>query len=196
MQFVIASHNQDKIKELQQILRVRKNDAIPYTELVEKKHFPSESNRSYTENASRKALFISKFLPEQLVIADDSGLTLTSQPEILGVRTARDLVAYPTPHEYAQHIIELVQGKDRSFKMETVLACTYQGKILKVARGILEGEIARTERGTAGEGFSRILIPGGSSKTLAQMTFDESYPYLTRARAAEELDRFLKEDHN
>ncbi|MBB1063659.1 non-canonical purine NTP pyrophosphatase [Limosilactobacillus fastidiosus] len=196
MQFIIASNNRDKIKEIQRILRVRQNNAIPYTELIEKKHFPPEGNRSYTENASEKALFISKFLPEELVIADDSGLSLKAQPGILGVRTARDLANYPTAHEYAQHIIQLVQGRDRSFKMTTVLTCAYQGRILKTVPGILEGEIARTERGTAGEGFSRILIPENSTKTLAQMAFNEAYPYLTRAQAAEGLDRFLKKKGN
>lgn len=196
MQFVIASHNQAKIMELQRILRVRKNNAIPYTELIAKKRFPPEGNHSYTENASGKALFISKFLPEQLIIADDSGLILTSHPEILGVRTARDLADYPTAHEYAQYIIELVEGKDRSFKMKTVLACAYHGKIVKVASGNLEGQIATAEQGTTGEGFSRIFIPNGATKTLAQMNFEERYPYLSRTRAIKNLINSLKEDNN
>lgn len=196
MQFVIASHNQAKIKELQQIFRICNNEIIPYTDLLPKKKFPPEGNRSYEENASDKAIFISKLLPDKLVIADDSGLLLTARPEILGVRTARDLTNYPTPHQYAQHIIRLVQGKDRTFIMQTSIACAHQGKIIKVADGILKGRIARTERGINGEGFSRILIPCGLTKTLAQMTFEECYPYLTRARAAEKLIGFLKENHD
>ena len=196
MQFVVASHNYDKIKELQEIFRVCNHEVIPYTDLLPKIKFPPEGNRSYEKNASDKALFISKLLPDRLVIADDSGLLLTARPEILGVRTARDLTDYPTPHQYAQHIIRLVQGKNRTFIMQTSIACAHQGKIIKVVDGTLKGQIASTERGINGEGFSRILIPRDSTKTLAQMTFNESYPYLTRARAAEKLIRFLKENRD
>lgn len=95
MQFVVASHNHDKIKELQQIFRVCNNEVIPYTDLLPKIKFPPEGNYSYEENASDKALFISKFLPDRLIIADDSGLLLTARPKILGVRTARDLTNLP-----------------------------------------------------------------------------------------------------
>ena len=98
MQFVVASHNHDKIEELQRSFRVCNNEVIPYTDLLPKIKFPPEGNRSYEKNASNKALFISKLLPDRLVIADDSGLLLTARPEILGVRTARDLTDYPTPH--------------------------------------------------------------------------------------------------
>lgn len=196
MQFVVASHNHDKIKELQQIFRVCNNEVIPYTDLLSKIKFPPEGNYSYEENASDKALFISKLLPDKLVIADDSGLLLTARPKILGVRTARDLTNYPTPQQYAQHIIRLVQGRDRKFIMQTSIACAHQGKIIKVVDGTLKGQIASTEHGINGEGFSRILIPRGLTKTLAQMTFEESYPYLTRARATEKLIRFLKENHD
>ncbi|MCI1974866.1 MAG: non-canonical purine NTP pyrophosphatase [Limosilactobacillus sp.] len=196
MQFVIASHNQDKINELQRIFRTCHHDAVPYTELLSKKVFPAEGDTSYMENASQKALFISKYLNRYLVIADDSGLFLTAHPNILGVRTARDLVNFPTPHEYAEYIIQLVHGRNRAFKMQTSIACAYHGRILKVTNGTLEGQIAITERGTAGEGFSQILIPENSTKTLAQMTFAERYPYLTRARAAEGLIQWLKENNN
>ena len=196
MQFVVASHNHDKIEELQRSFRVCNNEVIPYTDLLPKIKFPPEGNRSYEKNASNKALFISKLLPDRLVIADDSGLLLTARPEILGVRTARDLTDYRTPHQYAQHIIRLVQGKNRTFIMQTSIACAHQGKIIKVVDGTLKGQIASTERGINGEGFSRILIPRDSTKTLAQMTFNESYPYLTRARAAEKLIRFLKENRD
>ena len=137
MQFVVASHNHDKIEELQRIFRVCNNEVISYTDLLPKIKFPPEGNRSYEKNASDKALFISKLLPDRLVIADDSGLLLTARPEILGVRTARDLTDYPTPHQYAQHIIRLVQGKNRTFIMQTSIACAHQGKIIKVVDGTL-----------------------------------------------------------
>ena len=88
MKFVIASHNQNKIQELQRIIAVRGNTAIPYTNLIQKQQFPVEGESSYLENAQQKALYISKQLPHSLIIADDSGLQLEAYPEIMGVRTA------------------------------------------------------------------------------------------------------------
>lgn len=196
MQFIIASHNQNKVRELQRIFNMCGSEALSYTQLILKKDFPVEGTNSYEENAANKALFISNFLPEKLVIADDSGLFLTARPEILGVRTARDLVNYPTPHQYAQHIIHLVQETERTFTMQTSIACAYQGKIVKVTNGILKGHVATSERGMDGEGFSRILIPNGSTKTLAQMDFKERFPYLTRTRATIELLNALEKNND
>lgn len=196
MKFVIASHNWDKIKELQQLLAVRNNNGIPYTDLLAKQNFPSEGEKSYVDNASEKAMFISRLLPRSLVIADDSGIHLSAYPEILGVRTARDLSAYPTPHDYDQYLINLVRNKNREFKMKTVLTCAYEGKVIGVVDGVLQGKLAEKERGTNGEGFNRILIPQETTKTLAEMPFREQYKYLSRARAAENLNTLLKENND
>ena len=196
MQFVIASHNQNKIQELQRIIAVRGNTAIPYTDLIQKQQFPVEGESSYLENAQQKALYISKQLPHSLIIADDSGLQLEAYPEIMGVRTARDLAQCQTPHDYDQYILRLFKDHDRAFQMQTTIVCAHQGKDLATADGILRGQIAKTERGNGGDGFNRILIPDNTRHTLAEMNFRERYYFLTRARAVDQLLWQLKDNHN
>lgn len=130
MQFVVASHNHDKIKELQQIFRVCNNEVIPYTDLLSKIKFPPEGNYSYEENASDKALFISKLLPDKLVIADDSGLLLTARPKILGVRTARDLTT-PRPNSMHSTLFVLFKEETANLSCRRVLHVLIKEKLLK-----------------------------------------------------------------
>lgn len=196
MKFVIASHNQDKIHELQRILRLRGHDCQGYSDLINHVRVPREGSRSYRENAEQKAVFISKKIPDQLVIADDSGLKLAAKPQLLGVRTARDLANYHTPHEYDQYLIRLVKKRSRDFKMQTTLACACHGRVIASVDGNLAGKISRNERGQNGEGFNRILIPEHRQQTLAEMPLTRQYYYLSRARAVDKLLWQLKDNYD
>lgn len=186
--FLIASHNPNKVQELQVILQWTGNQAYSYTTTLKRRvQFPVESKSSYRANAIQKALVISRLLPHQYVLADDSGLELTAFPDWLGVTTARELVHCQTPDEYDQLILERLKDRPRGFQMICELACAYQGKILTTTRAILTGQVADQKQGHYSQGFDRILIPTGETMTLAELPFDQRINYLVRSRAIHQL---------
>lgn len=191
--FAIATHNPNKINELRAILRWTGNDGHPYTDWTDRVAFPTESATSYRINAIQKALAVSRVVPKQLILADDSGLQLAAYPDWLGVTTARDLAGCQGPTEYDQLILQRLQGQSRSFTMVCELACALDGEIVTTTRSILTGQVAEQLRGQYSHGFDRILIPNGEQLTLAEMPFDQRVDYLVRAKAIHQLLAKLKE---
>ena len=96
--FIIATHNIHKIKEIETILNFYRQHGEGYRKKLPQQTFPPESTVSYEENAKEKALFISQQLPAAKIIADDSGLELPAFPGRYGVQTAR-LCGRPHPSE-------------------------------------------------------------------------------------------------
>ena len=185
--YYIATHNPNKIAELQRILIWTGNHGYPYTDLIPRQRYPKESNDSYRANAINKALFISHLLPNRYVIADDSGLQLAAFPEWLGVTTGRDLSDYPTPEAYDEAILAKLKGHERGFTMVSWLVCAYNDEIIATSRAMIHGRVAHQQRGTYTRGFDRILIPDGEDQTLAEMPFDQRYYHLVRSKAVNQL---------
>lgn len=194
--YVIATHNRGKIAELQRLLEWTGNQGQAYTNLVPRQQFPPESTVSYRENAMNKALTVSRVLPHEYVLADDSGLQLAAIPGWLGVTTGRDLADCPTPEAYDERILARLRGQRREFTMISWLVCAHDNEIAARVRAELHGLVATSQRGQYSRGFDRILIPEGSSQTLAEMPFEKRRSYLVRGRAVKALIEELGDRHD
>ena len=194
--YVIATHNRGKIAELQRLLEWTGNLGQAYTDLAPRQQFPPESTVSYRENATNKALTVSRALPHEYVLADDSGLQLAGVPDWLGVTTGRDLADCPTPETYDERILARLQGRRREFTMISWLVCAHDNKIIARVRAETHGLVATSQRGRYSRGFDRILIPEGSSQTLAEMPFEKRCSYLVRGRAVKALIEKLGDRHD
>ena len=85
MQFIVATHNTHKTREIEQILESEAvGDLTAYPEISE----IAETGSSFEENAKLKALAASRKLPG-LVIADDSGLEVEALGGAPGIHSAR-----------------------------------------------------------------------------------------------------------
>ena len=62
----------------------------------------------------------------------------------------------------------LVKGKDTTTKATDAVAI-YDGKSLKIFRGMVIGTLSSKNRGTHGFGFDKVFIPKGYKQTFAQM---------------------------
>ncbi|WP_339110862.1 non-canonical purine NTP pyrophosphatase, partial [Limosilactobacillus reuteri] len=118
--FIIATHNIHKIKEIETILNFYRQHGEGYRKKLPQQAFPPESTVSYEEKA--KALFISQKLPAAKIIADDSGLELPAFPGRYGVETARELAQEVPNGDLNNYLIHLVDGKSRQFIMKTTIA--------------------------------------------------------------------------
>lgn len=185
--FIIATHNIHKIKEIATILNFYHQLGEGYRKKLPQQTFPPESTVSYEGNAKEKALFISQQLPAAKIIADDSGLELPAFPGRYGVQTARELAQEVPNGDLNNYLIHLVDGKSRQFIMKTTIALAINNQVVKIGHGQLKGTIAHAERGVNATGFDRIFIPAGESQTLAEMDQSTRISYLHRARAVKNL---------
>jgi len=81
-------------------------------------------------------------------------------------------------------------GPDRSARAEACVAY-YDGKMLKLFSGNVDGEISRKPRGKKRFDWDRIFVPSGFSKTFAEMTMEEKNRISHRMKAFARLKKYL-----
>lgn len=184
---IIASNNLAKTNELITCFQSVGMQAISYQKLLSPVTFPAEGTQSYLLNARTKAHFLADYLPDEWIVADDSGMKLTALSEKLGVMTARQLGSFKDDHELNNKILSLVAGKDRTVKMISQLVLVTPDNREFDASGIFRGTIAMNERGANGSSFDLILVPRGMDQTLAQLPDKIKLPLLHRTNAIKQL---------
>ena len=186
---VMASGNNGKIKEAQEILKECK--IIPMKELginidVE------EDKETFIGNAIKKAETIAKKLNGKQCMADDSGIEIEYLNGFPGVHTKRWLNG--TDRERNLAIIEKLQGvpkEKRKIKFITAIALSDGNKTISVEASI-DGYVTETPRGENGFGFDEIFeLEDG--KTLAELTDSEKNEISARRKALEKLREKLIE---
>src|ERR1700704_6022656 len=87
MTLLLATRNAHKTREFAQLLG--RNFVL--RDLTSVPHAPAivESGKTFKENATLKAVAVSKSFPDEIVIADDSGLEVKSLDGAPGVFSAR-----------------------------------------------------------------------------------------------------------
>lgn len=80
---------------------------------------------------------------------------------------------------------------DRSARAVCAIAY-FDGETLHSARGVAEGSIAVSPRGSQGFGWDALFVPTGSDRTLAEMTPAEKDRVSHRGKAWEEMARRMR----
>lgn len=185
---VVATNNQGKLKEIQQILNeyelLSLKDINCYIEV-------EENQETFEGNSLKKAKEISE-ATKMPCIADDSGLSIDAFDGWPGVYTARFLGENSTPEERNNAILEKMKnfdGDDRKAKVECVITYYENGNVV-VGKGIIKGKIAKEPKGQNGFGFDPIFeLENG--KTYAELTNEEKNEISHRKIALEKLKKQL-----
>ncbi|WP_137597741.1 non-canonical purine NTP pyrophosphatase [Paucilactobacillus kaifaensis] len=185
--FIIASNNKSKTEELIKCFRFLGLQAKSYQDEIDVLKFPPEGTKTYLANARKKARFVAQYLPDQWIVADDSGMVLQALPKRLGVTTARQLEPYQDVDDLNQKVLKLVAGKSRLVKMIAQLVLVTPDKGEFGGYGEFNGTVATSQRGTNGSSFDLILEPQGMKQTIAQLPDQEKIPMLHRTKAILDL---------
>jgi XTP/dITP diphosphohydrolase len=186
VEFVLASMNPDKRRELEQLL------AIPGLALRALSEFPGaespeEHGETLVENARikvRAAVAVSG-LP---ALADDTGLEVDALGGEPGVRAARFAGPLATYAENCALLLERLRGvprERRTARFRCVIVARWPDGREEVGEGTLEGSITEAPRGEGGFGYDPVFEVEG--RTLAEMTAAEKNAVSHRARAARAL---------
>lgn len=199
---ILASRNQDKVREIRQILRgdprlqlLSPDDlAIPYAPEEEM----IEGFETFRENAMAKALYFAEraALP---AISDDSGLAVDALGGAPGVRSKRfsgrgDLSGVALDHANNELLLERLQGtptERRGAHYACAAAVALPGRPLVATIGTCSGEIATTPRGEGGFGYDPLFLLPELGRTFGELPAEEKNRRSHRARAFRALAAHL-----
>lgn len=196
MKFVLASHNKNKLRELQEILGGLGVEVVLQSELGLDLE-PEETGTTFAENALLKARAVMEAsgLP---AIADDSGLCVDALQGAPGVYSARYGGEGLTDQERYMLVLRGAAGQfPRTCRFQCAVCCCFpDGKIL-TAEGKCEGTVAFTPMGEGGFGYDPIFFVPKLKKTFAQLSPEEKNAISHRGQAlrafAQELEVYLNE---
>ncbi|MBE4949585.1 RdgB/HAM1 family non-canonical purine NTP pyrophosphatase [Chryseobacterium culicis] len=188
MELLVATHNEHKKEEIQQILGsdcVVKSltDYNIHEEIV-------EDGDSFHANALIKAkyCFEKTGIPS---LGDDSGLVVESLDGRPGIFSAR----YAGDHDFAKNIekvLEEMQGiENRKAYFITVL-CYYDENGAQYFEGRVHGNLLTENKGFKGFGYDPIFVPEGYDRTFAEMEPADKNKISHRKQALDLFMDFLK----
>src|SRR5438067_2495805 len=188
MELLLATRNPHKTREFAQLLghdfRVR--------DLTLQPHLPEivESGNTFEKNATLKALAISKIFPNEIVVADDSGLEVEALGGAPGIFSARYAGESANDRRNVEKLLrELQDVRDRSARFYCVIALAKRGQLMTTVAGEVAGAITKSPRGESGFGYDPIFLPNGFSETLAELTSETKNKISHRAQATAALVR-------
>ncbi len=191
MKWVVATRNQDKLREIRTIFA-----GFPVT-LLDIKEFPhvgtiEETGTNLQENALLKARTVHQ-ASGYPAIADDTGLevdALGGAPGIYAARFAGPRATYRQNQDQLLTLMRTIPPQNRTARFRTC-AVYVDGSQEIVAEGVLEGHITREPLGNHGFGYDPVFMVEDTGRTFGQMTHEEKQDGSHRARAFKALHRLL-----
>jgi XTP/dITP diphosphohydrolase len=198
MQVLIATSNQGKLRDFAgaaavhgiEVEGLRDFAGIPT---------PVEDGATFEENARKKAEHYSRYAPGELVLADDSGLSVDALQGAPGVHSARFAAASRGDEQRAAgldqaHVdqpdldqanidqannarllceLEAVSEGERGASFVCVISAAQDGAEVAHFRGEARGEILRQSRGALGFGYDPLFYLPALAKSFAELTPEE-----------------------
>lgn len=195
MKIVLATSNQDKVREIKKNLDDYVSIYTPNDFGIEKFEV-EEDGETLKENAFKKANALYKLLKIP-TLADDTGLFVKSLDLRPGVYSHRYAGENPTYKDNRNKLLEELKScdnRDAYFKT-TVCFIDSNGKDYYFD-GKINGEISKKEYGNKDFGYDQIFKLKDIDKTFGQMTDKEKNLYSHRALALEKFKEFLMKEEN
>ncbi len=174
MQLVLATNNENKIREIRHLL-----DDLPVTVLTRDDflEFPNveETGATFEENARLKANAIAKFcdLP---TLADDSGLEVDALNGAPGIYSSRYAGENATYAENNRKLLKQLQGmphEKRTARFRCVIAIDWADGATEIAEGVAEGYIMEDSTGIKGFGYDPVFFYPPNGKRFSEITLEE-----------------------
>ena len=184
---VIASHNDGKVKEINELLESYEIVIISAKKLG--LFDPEETGKTYAENAAIKAraAAIGSGLP---ALADDSGLDVVALGGAPGIYSARWAGA---PRDFGRAMARVEEElraaatEDFSARFVCVLCLAWPDGHEEIFEGEVRGRLTFPPRGKKGFGYDPIFIPNGHDMTFGEMEPDAKHAISHRADAFRKL---------
>ncbi|KMQ71930.1 RdgB/HAM1 family non-canonical purine NTP pyrophosphatase [Chryseobacterium koreense] len=186
-EILVATHNQHKKEEIQQIL----GDAFKVTSLTDYGLFDEivEDGATFHENALIKAEFCFQKTGKPS-LGDDSGLVVEALDGRPGIFSAR----YAGNHDFGKNIakvLEEMKGVENRNAYFVTVMCLVDETGPHYFEGRVYGDLTENVRGEKGFGYDPIFISKDHEITFAEMSAEEKNKISHRKKAIEKFLDFL-----
>ena len=199
MKLIIASNNQNKVNEINDICRdlnyeiVSLKDEGIFIDII-------EDGSTIEENSFKKANEIYKYISKRgdknfLVLSDDSGLMvdyLNGEPGVLSARFSGENSSDEKNSEKVLKLLDGVNYSKRGAKFLTVLTLIDDNGKKNQFHGGIYGKILEEKRGENGFGYDSIFYIEEIQKTFAELSKDEKNLISHRYKALMKLREYFK----
>ena len=194
MKIWFATTNAGKVAEFKSLL-MDLNSEIHTLKELKNYYPPKETGSTFMENARLKAQSLKAVLPQEWVVAEDSGLEVAGLNGIPGVHSARYAGEKASDQENNSKLTKMVNlrcPQNRVAQFKCALVCISPSGETKSFEGIVEGQISKKIVGTQGFGYDTCFIPNGEDKTFAELGTAYKNKVSHRAKAIHQLKSYLK----
>ena len=192
---IFATANKNKIKEIKAIINIPNIDIVSMEEEGIKIEI-EENGTTYEENAFIKARAIAQLCPNEIIMAEDSGLEIDYLHGEPGLYSAR-YMGHDTPYDQKNKaILELLKGVERSkrtAKYVCSVVAVLPDKQEIATTGILKGEIGEEEKGVNGFGYDPIFFLPQRGCYISELTNEVKNMISHRASAIRAMINKLKD---
>lgn len=188
MKLIVATHNENKIKEIYEILKQNNIELVSLLDLNDHDDIIEDGN-TYEENALIKAKAIhDKY--KTIVFADDSGIEIRSLNNEPGINSKRFSEGGDLSNNLK--VLELLENVENREARFVCTICLYDGIKPLYFKGEVRGTISTELRGSNGFGYDPLFIPEGYSETLGELSVEIKDSISHRKNALTKLSEYLK----
>ena len=201
MKLLLATHNRNKVIELQLLLKDHPEIEVLTLDDLGITEEPEETEPTFAGNAALKARWAAT-KSGLLSMADDSGLEIDALNKEPGVYSAR-YQGKDTPYVEKNAIIlkrlEGVENRAARFISVVAIASPHSGMSgskntdIILCEGIMEGSIGFSQKGSNGFGYDPIFVPLGQTLSYAQMETSDKNKVSHRGQAFRKAVKVLIE---
>lgn len=194
MKFIIATHNQKKLKELSRILKPLGVQAVTAEELGVELEEIEETGSTFEENAMLKAAAACRQTGFPAV-ADDSGLEVDALHGAPGVLSARYAGDNATDADRNNKLLANMSGipeNKRTARFVCAICCVFPSGDTITARGECAGKIGFEPVGDKGFGYDPLFIVS-NGQSFAELPDEEKDAISHRGSALKIFSARLKD---
>ncbi|MCM8766594.1 MAG: RdgB/HAM1 family non-canonical purine NTP pyrophosphatase [Candidatus Omnitrophica bacterium] len=191
--FYLATKNKNKVIEVKDIIGDEIEVFLP-PDFIE---FPEEIGNTLEENAYIKALHLSKYIIDEYIVGEDSGLfveKLNGLPGIISARFSGERNDKKNIEKLLKMMEKFKRKEDRKGKFITIACLLGKGE-KRFFKGEIEGIITFQPRGTNGFGYDPVFEIPEIGKTFAELSLEEKNKISHRTKAFLKLKDYLINKH-
>ena len=184
MKIILATQNQGKLRELQELLAGEAIEVLSLRDLDDWEEV-EETGVTFADNATLKARVAAE-KTGLIALADDSGLEVDALQGAPGVYSARFAGEPKDDERNNDKLLQQLEGiadDQRTARFRCALAVITPEGDEFLTEGTVEGQILRERRGQDGFGYDPIFYVPEYGRTMAELTLTEKNSLSHRAQA-------------
>ncbi len=182
---IFATGNENKMKEIREILSDCGLEILSMKEAGIRADV-NEDGTTFEENACKKVSEIAKLAPEDILLADDSGLEidyLNKEPGIYSARYLGEQTSYDIKNQALLYRLTGVEKERRTARFVCAIAAAVPEYGIFTTRGTIEGYIGWNMAGANGFGYDPIFYVDTYGCSTAELTMEEKNALSHRGNA-------------